>query len=340
MLAMNTNDKKPTGRAKGALALANSMTDEERRKRAEKAAAARWSRSGPELPVAEFGSPDRPLRLLDAEIPCYVLSDGTRVLTQQGFLVALGRARTAKGGTGASGGVDNLPAFLSANNLKSLISKDIVASTIPIEFRLPTGGKAFGYSAELLPKVCNIYLRARDEKLLLPSQEKAARQADMLVRGLAETGIVALVDEATGYQQVRAKDALQAYLEKFIRKELAAWVQRFPDDFFRELYRLKRWPWTGSSRRPGVVSYYIRDLVYERLGPGVVHELERRNPSDGKGRRKAKHHQWLTEDVGHPALAQHLYALIGFMRAEDNWDAFTHRFGRAFPKKGDTLPLL
>jgi P63C domain len=338
---MNEDEKPVTGRAKGGLARAKSLGSERRKEIAAKAAKARWEAKGDEhLPLAEYGSPERPLRLLDADIPCYVLSDGTRVLTQQGFLLALGRARTAKGGTGASGGVDNLPAFLAANNLKPLISNEIIASTRAIEFRLPSGGKAFGYAAELLPKVCNVYLQARDKGVLMPSQRRAAEQADMLVRGLAETGIVALVDEATGYQQVRARDALQAYLEKFLRKELAAWVQRFPDDFFKEMYRLKRWSWTGSSRRPGVVSHYIKDLVYERLGPGIVQELERKNPTDGKGRRKSKHHQWLTEDIGHPALAQHLYALIGFMRAEDNWDEFKARFSRAYPKRGETLSLL
>ena len=221
-----------------------------------------------------------------------------------------------------------------------MISEDLLRSTRAIEFRLPTGGKAFGYQAELLPKVCNIYLRARDKKLLLPSQKRTAEQADMLVRGLAETGIVALVDEATGYQQVRARDALQAYLEKFLRAELAAYVARFPDEFFLQLYRLKRWPWTGSSRRPGVVGRYIRDLVYERLGPGVIEELERKNPSDGKGQRKARHHQWLSDELGHPALSQHMHALLGFMRAEDDWKAFYQRFTRAFPKRGETLQLL
>lgn len=336
-----SKNKPPIGRAKGGVERAKKLSGEQRRTIASNAAKARWeAKQDADLPVAEYGSPEKPLRLLDAEIPCYVLSDGTRVLTQQGFLMALGRSRSAKGGTGASTGVDNLPAFLSANSLKPLISQEIIASTRPIEFRLPTGGKAFGYVAELLPKVCNLYLKARDQKLLLPSQIRTAEKADMLVRGLAETGIVALVDEATGYQEVRARDALQAFLEKFLRAELAAWVQRFPDDFFRELYRLKRWPWTGSSRRPGVVGRYIKDLVYERLGPGVIAELESKNPSDGKGRRKAKHHQWLTDEVGHPALAQHLYALIGFMRAEDNWDEFKSRFNRAYPKRGDTLPLI
>ena len=338
MLAMN-DDETPKGRAKGGFMAAQKMTPEQLQERARAGAAARWAKSGTPLPTAEFGSPERPLRLLDAEIPCYVLSDGRRVLTQQGFLVALGRSRTAKGGTGAAGSVDNPPAFLSANNLKPLISKEIVASTTPIEFRLPGGGKAFGYSAELLPKVCGIYLEARDRGLLLPSQTRMAKQADMLVRGLAETGIVALVDEATGYQEVRARDALQAFLDRFLRKELAAWVKTFPDEFFQEMFRLKGWEWKGTSKRPGVVGHYINDLIYDRLGPGVLEELQRKNPSDGHGRRKGKHTQWLTEDIGHPVLAQHMYATIGAMRAHNDWKSFVSFFKRAYPKKGDNLAL-
>jgi len=40
---------------------------------------------------------------------------------------------------------------------------------------------------------------------------------------------VALVDEATGYQEIRDRLALQAILDRFLRKELAAWAKRFPD---------------------------------------------------------------------------------------------------------------
>ena len=329
--------EEPTGRAKGGVARAKLLTPEERKGIASKAATARWERQG--LPMADFGSPERPLKILDAVIPCYVLSDGTRVLTQEGFLSTLGRAKKAKGGTGSSQGVDKLPPFLAANNLKSLISNTLLESTTPIHFRLPTGGTAWGYRAELLPQVCNVYLAARDAGVLLGSQKHLVEKADLLVRGLAETGIIALVDEATGYQQIRARDALQAFLDRFLRKELAAWVKTFPDEFFRELFRLKRWQWKGTSRRPGVVGKYINDLIYDRLGPGVLEELQRRNPIDTNGRRKHKHFQWLTEDIGNPALAQHMYATIGFMGASESWDQFKATFYRAFPKRGENLGL-
>jgi len=91
--------------------------------------------------------------------------------------------------------------------------------------------------------------------------------------------------------------------------------------------------------RPQVVAHYTKDLVYARLAPGILKELETRNPKNDKGNRKAKHHQFLTEDVGHPALAQHLYAIIGLMRVADSWEQLIHMVDRAYPKRGDTLQL-
>ena len=83
----------------------------------------------------------------------------------------------------------------------------------------------------------------------------------------------------------------------------------------------------------------LNDIVYERLAPGVLEELKRRNPVVETGRRRHKFHQWLTEDVGHPALAQHLYAVMTLMRISPNWKTFRHQSERAFPKKGQNLLL-
>lgn len=139
---------------------------------------------------------------------------------------------------------------------------------------------------------------------------------------------------------MRSRLALQAILDKFLRKELAAWAKRFPDEFYQEMFRLRGWQWNRMSvNRPSVVGKYTNDLVYERLAPGILEELQARNPKDEKGHRKSRHHQWLTEDVGHPALAQHLYTVIGFMRASTNWDQFYRSLQRAFPKRNTTMLL-
>ena len=114
--------------------------------------------------------------------------------------------------------------------------------------------------------------------VLLPNQMQLADRAEILITSLAKVGITGLIDEATGYQRIRARDALQAYLDRVLRKELAAWVKRFPDEFFQQMFRLKQWTWTGGSKRPSVAGKYVTDVVYARLGPGIIYELERLNP--------------------------------------------------------------
>lgn len=336
-----TEEKKPVpGRSKGGTGRAQSLTPARRSAIAKKAAASRWN---PQAPKATYTGI---LKLGGLEIPCAVLPDGTRVLSHRGVGRALGRsfggADWKRQENTDLAGAGDLPFFLSASSLNPFISNELLLLvTKPIPYRHSQGGGvALGVAATALPGICDVWLKAREAGAINKGpQLVVAQKAEFLMRGLAQVGIVALVDEATGYQEVRARDALQAYLEKFLRKELAVWVKTFPDEFFRELYRLKKWPWSGSSRRPGIVGHYINDLVYTRLGPGVLKQLQEKNPVAENGRRKSRHTQWLTEDMGHPALAQHMFALIGFMRAEDNWEAFKQRFYRAFPERGDTLPL-
>ena len=218
--------------ALGGKARAQHLTPEQRSESARHAAAARWG-SDPMLRATHLGE----LRLGNATIPCAVLEDGTRVLTQWGFYRAIGRSGRPAAGQGSE--VEKVAPFLALNNIKPYVSSELADSTKPIRFQLPRGGYAYGYRAELLPRVCEIYLRARDDGKLLKTQEKFARACDLLMRGLAHVGIIALVDEATGFQDARARDALAKILEAFVAKELRRWVKTFPVDYFKELCRLR-----------------------------------------------------------------------------------------------------
>jgi len=287
---------------------------------------------------ATHGSPDKLLHVANVDLQCFVLEDRTRVLSQAGFLEALGRHRKAN--VRQQDGEERTPPILQGKAIKPFISPEILEKSRPIQFRLPSGVRASGYRADLLPEICEVYLKARDAGVLPANQQHVARQAEILMRGLAHIGIIALVDEVTGYQEDRDREALQAILDAYLRKELAAWAKRFPDEFYQQMFRLRGWQWQGMSvNRPSVVGKYTNDIVYERLAPGILEELKQRNPKDEKGQRKSRFHQWLTEDVGHPALAQHLHAVIGFMRASSGWDQFYRLLQRAFPKKGQTIEL-
>ncbi len=109
--------EKDERKVKGGEARAAALTPERRKEIARKAAETRWGTGLPKA-IAE-GT----LVIGDLKIPCAVLNDAenTRVLTQEGFLTAIGRAGKAKGGEGAT--VDGPPAFLRAANLKPFIRR-------------------------------------------------------------------------------------------------------------------------------------------------------------------------------------------------------------------------
>jgi hypothetical protein len=139
---------------------------------------------------------------------------------------------------------------------------------------------------------------------------------------------------------VRARQALEKILEKFISDELLKWAKMFPDEFYKELFRLKKLTYHEfSSKRPPIIGRLTNDIVYERLAPGVLDELRRKTPKDEKGQRKHKYHQLLTQDVGNPRLREHLVAVITLMKASPNWSSFYRLLQRALPKYSDNPRL-
>lgn len=108
------------------------------------------------------------------------------------------------------------------------------------------------------------------------------------MRAFAKVGIIALVDEATGYQDKRAQNALAKILEKFIAEEMQPHTKTFPEEFYRQIFRLRGWEWKPwTVKKPGVIGHYTNDIVYERLAPDVLDELKRPNPTNEAGNRTA-----------------------------------------------------
>jgi hypothetical protein len=271
------------------------------------------------------------IKLGDSIIQCAVLEGGTRVLTQEGFLKTLGRAGKAKGGHGAS--VAQIPAFLSAKNLEPFISSELLESTKPIRFKTQSGTLGYGYKAELLPRVCQVYLEARDAQALKPSQHRIAAKADILIRALAHIGIIALIDEATGYQYDRDKADLDRLLALYLSEERLKWAKTFPDEYYRQLFRLKNWKYSPVSvKRPKLVGKLTNKYVYEMLPPEVLEKLRKLNPVKNRDtwRREATHFQHLSPEIGQKDLRDHILQLVAVMRVSSNWRDFQRNFARAF----------
>lgn len=299
------------------------MTDEKKSKAevAKMGAQARWG-DGATLPRALWGAHDQPLKIGNIELPCYVLDDERRVLTASGVQ---GGMAIAQGGS-MKKGLSRLELFVSGKIISPFISNDLRDRVEnPILFRTPANGKAYGYEAEILVELCEAVLAARQAGKLQLQQLPIAQQCEILMRGFARVGIVALVDEVTGYERVRKRGDLHKILEAYIAKELLPWSKMFPDSFYEEMFRLHGWPYDPKSvARPGVVGKITNKYIYEALPDGVLDELKSKNPDN-----KKRHHQYLTEDVGHPHLQRQITAMTTLMRAADDWSQFKKLYERA-----------
>lgn len=324
---------KDQAKAQGGIARANALTATRRKEISRKAAMARWDKAN-DIPTAEYTGE---LKIGDLTLPCAVLPDGTRVISQGGVTAAFGPVTGGwqKRKQADSEHTGDLPAFLVAASLKDFISADLrTLVSVPKRYRDPRGGPIrIGLEATLLPKVCEVWLKARDAKALTKIQLPVANRANILIRGLAHTGIIALVDEVTGYQRFRTQDALTKILEAFIAKELQPYVSTFPSSFYEEIYRLRGLEYPKDTvKRPQYFGVLTNDIVYRRLAPGVLKELKRVTPKFSSGRLKDKLFQRLTQNKGYPKLREHLGAVLTMMQLSENWHDFLDKLDRLRPR--------
>ena len=328
------------GAQKGGEARAAVLSKGQRQEIARMAAETRWKGKKLETPntvKAICGSPDHPLIIGDLEIPCYVLEDERRVLVQRSMINALKMSRGSSGGTGG----DRLAKFIAGKRISRFVPAELRGVTIsPIRFITPRGGLAYGYDATVLADICEAVLAARKAGQLQRQQEGIADQCEILMRGFARVGIIALVDEVTGYQYIRARQSLEQILKKFISAELQRWVKTFPDEFYEQLFRLRGWNASDITKRPGVAGRITVDIVYKRLAPAVIDELYKQTPRDERGRLKHRLFQRLTPNYGHPRLREHLSAVIALMRATTRWESFYAMLNKALPQYNASLPML
>ena len=327
-----TDAEKDEAKVRAANARADSLTPEERKEIGRKAAAARWDKEK-DIPRAEYPGE---LRIGDMIFPCSVLSDGTRILTQSDFMSEMGMYYSGwvSKNRSAEEVAADVPLFLAFQALKPFIDKHLGdLQSITVAYRTESGNIARGIKAEIIPKLCDVWLDADESKTLGKRQKQIATKARLLMRALAHTGIIALVDEVTGYQEHRTKDALTRILEEFIAKELQPYVPTFQQEYYREIYRLRGLEYPKDSvRRPQYFGSITNDIVYKRLAPGVLEELKRVTPRLGSGRHKDKLFQRLTQNKGYPKLTHHLGSVVTMMQLSNDWHDFMAKLDRFKPR--------
>ena len=261
----------------------------------------------------------------DAELPCYVLEDGRRLFSTTGMLTSLGYKSNANAGE-----IFNSRALLP--HMKAQNSP--YGRKQVVEFDTPLGIRARGYDVEKFMDICHALSEAYESGELSGRNEKAAKQANVIIRACSKIGIVALVDEATGYQYIRPEDALQFKLKLYLAEEMRAWEKTFPDALWEEFARLTNHPGEYKKNRPRFWGYLVMEYVYRHLDSDVAKYIKENKPKPRKGR---NYHQWFNEDYGVRKLTEHIHQVIGVAKACDNLEEFKKRMRHAY--KGEPIQL-
>lgn len=324
--------EEPTGRAKGGVARAESLTPERRSDIARQAALTRFGK----LPLAEGEVPKALgqgiLTIGDVDLDCYVLHDRRRVFHKRGMAKALGMK---------SGGGNVFMRALDGKRLGSFIPQILRGKfDNPIVFKALGGDLAHGYEGIALIELCDAIWEARKQGKLTKAQEFLGVQAEIIMRASAKIGIIALIDEATGFILDKRREQYRELFKEFVREEFRSWREEFPDEFFSMLYRLynlKRNP--AGNRHPQFFGKFIRRYIYTPLADSngaILEMLDEKNPvAYTNGGRRYKLFQFLSDVVGLNAFRAHLWKTIGIGSAARTKEGFDRAFSVAFPQSGD-----
>lgn len=244
------------------------------------------------LPIAQWQGE------LEMGVPCFVLNDGRRIISRTGATSAL---------TGLNN-QGSLETYIRVEALEGYVPEDL--SDQMVEFVIPevTHRKVMGLMAETFLDLCTGYVRAlEDGALKTDRQREIATRAAAFLASCAKVGLIALIDEATGYQYDRAEDALRVKLRLFLEEEMRPWEKTFPDELWREFGRLTNWK-GPIHKRPKYWGHLVNELVYGYLDADVAQWLRENQPEPRKGR---NYHQWLSAQYGLQKLIQHIWMLVG-----------------------------
>lgn len=262
------------------------------------------------------------IKIGEFELPCYVLNNEMRVLSQREVVKLISGGRES----------GNLYAYLKARAIQDYLpdkfkASDDVSDRNTLIFRAGAIS-AHGIQASDLVDICNAYLKARQSGILHPSQARLAEQAEMFISACAKTGIDAIVDEVTGYQYFRKANELQEKFKNYLQDEYREWTLTFPRQFFLQLYKLEGiTPPIDNSPYPKRFGKYVMQFAYDTLDPDVADYLRENNPNPGG----KKHHHQLFNEFGYMNLQQHVMSVLGIMKASINLEKFKDNIAIAFP---------
>lgn len=272
-------------------------------------------------------------------IPCYILEDGTRILSSRGMQEALKMVDNEEDGKQKSG--TRLLRYLDQKTMNPFIYKDKEQGHFDPIVCYRGEQKINGYEATVLADICEAFLDARNKINLSPRQKIIAEQCEILIRGFARVGIVALIDEATGYQYERERFELEKILNAYISEEILKWQLTFTDEFYKEIYRLWGLPFIPKyiKNKPSFIGKLTNKYIYDLLPRGVVDKIKEKTGKTDKGNWKYKWHQSLTPEIGKEHLKKQIIEVTTLMSVSKSKEHFDDLFQQKYNKQPIQLRL-
>ena len=276
------------------------------------------------------------INLGDFEVDCYVLENGKRVISGLGMQSALKMLDDD-----SQPGGSRLTRHLNQKSLEPFLQKSKDQGHLDPIVCYKGERKINGYESYALLDICDAFLEARKHIELGDRQKVIAEQCEIIVRSFAKLGLIALIDEATGYQYERENKELQKLIDKYVSEELRPWQKTFPDIYYQQIFRLRGWDYTvtGIKKRPGVVGRWTTKFIYQQLPDGILEELKNKTPKTDAGNYSARFFQSLTEDVGDINLRSQLQSVIALLQISDTWEEFIYNFNKLVAHRKGQLPL-
>ncbi len=269
----------------------------------------------------------------EIEFDCYVLEDGTAVLSGRGMQRVLGLGDRETHGSKLAG-------ILGQSVLSPFISNELARDFAnPIRFIRPGRGgtPARGYEATTLTKICRAVLEARRHDVMKNNAlfQQIAQQSEMIVAAFSDAGIVAYVYEVTGYEKIKDPNVIRNIVDGYLAKQVRKWSKEYPDELFTQMDKIYGNEKTTSRNRPMYYAKFIRKYIYGPLLSGeLLKRLDDENPvTKGKDagtlpHRKKRHHSHTNTELGLPTLKSQIWQIVGLLKISPNKRTFESNFNR------------
>ncbi|MEO6149883.1 MAG: P63C domain-containing protein [Mucilaginibacter sp.] len=225
-----------------------------------------------------------------------------------------------------------LPAYLSSSVLKDFISSDLKNKLAAAISYVSTGKKvATGVEATALPLICDVFVKAAAAHPNNEALVKAGRAAYQIILAFSQYGVLKYVEQITGYRYNDEDTIITKQLKEFgVSPVIVEWQREFQIDFYRNIYRLKDWPFNPNTvKRPQVIGTYTNQYVYSYLPKDVFEWMKDNTPKTKDGKYAKRLFQSLDEKRGKELLRNQLVSITTMLKLSRSWQEFKDLFARS-----------